>query len=394
MPFTIVRNDVTRMAVDAIVNSTGPDGWLGGADAAIHRAAGPELHKSYWQQGGCGPGRPLLTPAFKLPCRYVIHTRAPVWQGGSAWEEQRLRACYRDAMQLAVNNGLESLAFPLLASGLFGFPRENALCIALDAIRDFVLHNDLMVYLVVYDAASFRIGEKLQQDIRQYIDDRYVAEHGGVQEPGQPLVATALLCEQIVERSDFAEPNELLPEAEKPGEWWTTDAACEDAPRSDEGIVSGLRDRLFARPLAAAPAAPPPQASTAAPGADWEAELHKLLQQQDESFTQRLLRLIDESGMTDPECYRRANVDRRVFSKIRSNPRYQPSKQTAVAFAVALRLSLAQTESLLRTAGLALGRSNHFDLIVSYFIEYGIYDVMTINEALYAFDQPLLGVKG
>ncbi len=387
MPFTIVRNDITSMAVDAIVNSTGPLFQLGGADAAIHRAAGPELLEHCRSLGNVEPGKPLITPGFRLPCRYVIHTIAPVWRGGGRGEGEQLSACYRSAMELAAEKQLESIAFPLMSSGLFGFPREKALVIAMDAIRDFVLHHDLMVYLVVYDAASFRISEKLQQNIRQYIDDRYVDEHGGapqapVQMASAPLRDAAPCRERGLwnaeEEMSAAMPLEL-PEAE----------ACPMAGPEpwDEDFIAPV-----------CPVPPPPPVLHAAPAPSipdggWETELSRLLKQQDESFTQRLLRLIDESGMSDPECYRRANVDRRVFSKIRSNAHYQPSKQTAVAFAVALRLSLSHTEELLRTAGLALSRSNHFDLIVSYFIEQGIYDVMIINEALYAFDQPLLGVK-
>lgn len=382
MPFAIVRNDVTRMAVDAIVNSTGPLSRLGGADAAIHRAAGPELRRRCRRLGGCRPGRPLMTPAFDLPCRYVIHIIAPVWQGGKAGEEQQLRACYRDAMQLAVENGLESIAFPLISSGLFAFPRETALCAAMDAIRDFVLYNDLMVYLVVYDAASFRISEKLHKNIVQYIDDRYVEEHGGAPEMGTPLLNNASIFDwEALPRPHAAAAAPLLPEQEEPEE---LSPAAADAVYGDSFADDGGSDPCLAESMPAA----------CEPEADWENVLRDLLGEPDESFTQRLLRLIDESGMTDPECYRRANVDRRVFSKIRGNIHYQPSKQTAVAFAVALRLSLQKTEDLLRTAGLALSRSSRFDLIVSYFIEQGIYDVMAINEALYAFDQPLLGMKG
>lgn len=374
MPFAIVRNDVTRMDVDAVVCSTGPLFRLGGAEAAIHRAAGVELRESLRQLGECKPGEPLVTPGFGLPCRYVIHTVAPVWHGGSAGEEQLLCECYRTAMLAAEKQGLESIAFPLMSSGLNGFPVDRAFSIAMDAIRDFVLTHDLMVYLAVYDGESFRIGETLHERICQYIDDRYVEEHGGA--PDRPLLLASApvpdACFDAAEEA-AADIGEML---------WDEPCAFEPAAVQEE--------RAYSLPKEAA--CPPPAGNAAAE--PWEAALRSLLREPDESFTQQLLRLIDESGMTDPECYRRANVDRRVFSKIRSNIRYQPSKQTAVAFAVALRLDLPRTEALLRTAGLALSRSSHFDLIVSYFIENGIYDVMTINEALYAFDQTLLGARG
>lgn len=373
MPFTIVRNDITRMWVDAVVNSTAPGhANCGGADGAIHRAAGPELEAACRAQGGVKPGRPLLTPGFRLPCRYVIHTVAPMWQGGGAGEERELYACYTDAMAMAVRRGLETLAFPLMSSGLFGFPRERALLAATDAIRDFVLTHDLMVYLVVYDSESFAIGEKLQADIRQYIDDRYVQEHREDRLP-PPMPQFARQEEWL--SVEYLMPVEAVPEPEDHGKTDNLFAGRDGSKAANDDVCD---EETFERcaPL----------------GSDnWEEDLRSLLEEPDESFSQQLLRRIDESGMTDPECYRRANIDRRLFSKIRSNPGYRPSKQTALAFAVALRLSLPETDRLLRTAGLALSRSSYFDLIVAFFIERGIFDVLRINEVLYAYDQPLLG---
>lgn len=382
MPFTIVRNDITRMQVDAIVNSTAP-GYAdcGGADGAIHRAAGPELAAACRALGGVRPDNPLLTPGFRLPCRYVIHTVAPVWLGGGMGEEEHLRACYTGALRLAAAKGMETVAFPLMGSGLFGFPRHKALLAATDAIRAFVLTHDMLVYLVVYDSESFSISEKLQADIRRYIDDQYVQEHSHGRETASGRV--------LARRNEWTDmpvcaaapvPNLARDAASVPE---LSQAAADDGLFADESscrdeIGSGVETLL-------APAGAPPSAD------DWEEDLRSLLDTPDESFAQQLLRRIDESGMTDPECYRRANIDRRLFSKIRSNPRYQPSKQTALAFAVALRLDRRQTDQLLRSAGLALSRSSYFDLIVAFFIERGIFDVLRINEVLYAYDQPLLG---
>jgi hypothetical protein len=267
-----------------------------------------------------------------------------------------------------------------------------------------------MVYLVVYDAASFRISERLQKDISQYIDDRYVQEHGGAPEMGVPLLSNAPafplddLPELRAAEPDepwsagngtecFPEPKAViaarpLPDGEEAEERWFADAEAELCSSRPDAACGGLFADTCPGTVESMCA---PSASE--PDEDWENMLQALLREPGESFTQRLMRLIDESGMTDPECYRRANVDRRVFSKIRSNIHYQPSKQTAVAFAVALRLSLPKTQELLRTAGIALSRSSRFDLIVTYFIEHGIYDVTTINEALYAYGQSLLGSK-
>ncbi|MBP3650797.1 MAG: macro domain-containing protein [Clostridia bacterium] len=384
MPFTIIRNDITRMAVDAIVNSAAPHLLGGGgADGEIHRVAGPELAKACRKLGGCKPGQVKLTEGYGLPCRYVIHTVGPMWMGGLFGEEETLRHCYRNALQLAREKGLETIAFPLISSGIFAYPREKALRIATEEIGDFVLQNDLMVYLVVYDRESFRIGSKLQQDIQQFIDDRYVKEHGQSRDfsafvPPSPREAARpfsnMLWNQPVSSSEIEQNSQFeedaLPMGEPPVEDWgfpdlghTADMCCEAVPFAGSWYEE-----------------------------EHEANLRSLLSQQDESFTQRLLRLIDESGMTDPECYRRANIDRRLFSKIRNNPHYQPSKQTALAFAVALRLDRSATEQLLQTAGLALSRSNKFDIIVEYCLTHGIYDIHQVNGILYNFDQITLGV--
>lgn len=382
MPFTIVRNDITRMQVDVVVNSTSPRlSDLGGADGALHRAAGPELAAACRARGGIRPAEPLVTPGFRLPCRYVIHTVAPEWQGGGMGEEQELRVCYTQALTTAAAMGMETVAFPLMASGLFGFPKDKALLAATDAIRAFVLTHDMMVYLVVYDSESFSISEKLQADIRRYIDDQYVREHSGGQEmvSGRPLArinerrdiplcATAPMPSVARDDAPIPVPSEAEPD----------DGRLADEYSCREEIGSGEEGLLAS-------------AGAVSSADDWEEDLRTMLGDPDESFAQQLLRRIDESGMTDPECYRRANIDRRLFSKIRSNPRYQPSKQTALAFAVALRLNRQQTDQLLRSAGLALSRSSYFDLIVAFFIERGIFDVLRINEALYAYDQPLLG---
>ncbi|MBE5793496.1 MAG: macro domain-containing protein [Clostridiales bacterium] len=397
MPFTIVRNDITRMAVDAIVNSAAPHLLGGGgADGKIHRVAGPELAQACRKLGGCKPGQVKLTEGYGLPCRYVIHTVGPVWMGGFFGEEETLRACYRHALELAQEKGLETVAFPLISSGIFAYPRDKALRIAMDEIRDFVLDNDLMVYLVVYDAESFRISSRLQQDIQQFVDDRYVAEHSGEQlayAPEPPQTESVSHSAPVPEIPDGIREakrpllmQNAVPFAKEISVWQEEEApTADDFMEADWEIPDGCG--AFASDTYGDSA--PNYVSCRE--VDHEAILRDLLSQQDESFTQRLLRLIDEHGMTDPECYRRANVDRRLFSKIRNHPHYQPSKQTALAFAIALRLNRAETDQLLRTAGLALSPSSRFDLVVEYFIQKGIYDVMQINEALYAFDLPLLG---
>lgn len=337
MPLQLVRNDITDMKVDAIVNAAN-ETLLGGGgvDGAIHRAAGPKLLHECRTLGGCRIGQAKITRGYRLPAKYVIHTVGPVWQGGGHGERELLISAYRSSLELAVKYHCETIAFPLISSGVYGYPKDQALKVAVDAIGDFLLQHDLTVYLVIFDRASYTIGGKLFTDIAAYIDDRYVEEHSNLR----------------------AEQNR--------------------------------RSQLLARalPLMEGETA---TASAAAPGKTTPASLEEALGQIDESFSQMLLRKIDEKGMTDAQCYKKANIDRKLFSKIRSDIHYKPSKPTALAFAVALELPLAEARDLLQKAGFAFSHASKFDIIVEYFIAHGNYNIFEINEALFAFDQSLLG---
>ena len=328
MPLEIVRNDVTRMEVDAIVNAAN-ETLLGGGgvDGAIHRAAGPELLAECRTLGGCPTGEAKITRGYRLPCRYVIHTVGPVWRGGRHGEEQLLTACYRNSLALAKQHECQSVAFPLISSGVYGYPKEQALKVATDAIRDFLMENDMLVYIVLFDRDSFHASGRLYARVAEYIDDTYVDAH----------------ADSALERSRRMHQVEFLEECR------SLEAPC-------------IADAL-------------------------EGALRTL----DESFSQMVLRKIDEAGIKDSVCYKRANLDRKLFSKLRNNVNYQPSKPTAVALAVALELNLDETAELLRKAGLALSHSCKFDVIIEYCILNGIYDVNTINETLFDFHQPLLG---
>ena len=337
MPLQIDRNDITAMQVDAIVNAAN-ETLLGGGgvDGAIHRAAGPKLLHECRTLGGCRIGQAKITRGYRLPAKYVIHTVGPVWQGGGHGERELLISAYRSSLELAVKYHCETVAFPLISSGVYGYPKDQALKVAVDAIGDFLLQHDLTVYLVIFDLASYTIGGKLFADIAAYIDDRYVEEHGNLR----------------------AEQNR--------------------------------RSQLLARslPLMEGETA---TASAAAPDKATPESLEEALGQIDESFSQMLLRKIDEKGMTDAQCYKKANIDRKLFSKIRSDIHYKPSKPTAMAFAVALELPLAEARDLLQKAGFAFSHASKFDIIVEYFITHGNYNIFEINEALFAFDQSLLG---
>ena len=329
MPLQMVRSDITTMKVDAVVNAAG-ESLLGGGGVAgaIHRAAGPELLSECRALGGCKTGQAKLTKGYRLPAKFVIHTVGPIWRGGSHGERELLASAYRSSLDLALAHQCESIAFPLISSGVYGYPKDQALKVAVDTIGDFLMTHDMTVYLVVFDRAAYTIGGKLFADIAAYIDDRYVDAHSDSRETQRRRMALA-----------------SMPMEEE--EW--------------------------------APAAAVPFG------------LDEALSKLDESFSRMLLRKIDERGMTDAQCYKKANIDRKLFSKIRSDIHYKPSKPTAMAFAVALELPLEEAREMLEKAGFAFSHASKFDLIVEYFIAHRNYNIFEINEALFAFDQSLLG---
>ena len=335
MPLIIVRNDITKMKVDAIVNAAN-ETLLGGGgvDGCIHRAAGPELLAECRTLGGCRTGEAKITGAYRLPCRYIIHTVGPVWNGGKCGEREQLASCYRTSLALAKEHGCETVAFPLISSGVFGYPKDQALRVAVDTIGEFLLQNDMTVYIVIFDRKAYQISGKLFADITEYIDDHYVDAH------------TDPMRERL-RRMGAAESR----------------------------AKAGFEDTV---PV-------PMMAPTASD------RLDDLLAHLDAGFSETLLKLIDRSGKKDAEIYKKANVDRKLFSKIRNNPDYKPSKPTAIAFAIALELSLPETRDLIARAGYALSSSSKFDVIIEYFIMQRDYDIFKINEALFAFDQSLLG---
>ena len=338
MPFEIVRNDIANMRVDAIVNSANPRPVIGaGTDSTIHEKAGPELLAARQRIGHIPVGRAVITPAFRLDAKCVIHTVGPVWRGGLFGEAKQLRSCYDSALKLAQENGCHSVAFPLISSGNYGFPKDKALGIAMSAFSEFLLEHELQIYLVVFDRDAFRLSEKLFRSIASYIDDHYV---------------------QTREASVYG---------------------VEEESRSRSIRSRELREWAVREDMA--PCAPAPMA----------ASLPDFLKQEDAGFTETLLKLIDRTGKKDSEIYKKANLSKQHFSKIRNNPHYKPTKQTAIALALALELDLEQTRDLIGRAGYALSNSSKFDLIVRYFIEQKNYNVVQINMALYEFDQSLLG---
>lgn len=348
MPLQIVRNDITKMEVDAIVNAANTSLLGGGGvDGCIHHAAGPELLAECKTLGGCETGSAKITKGYHLPCKYIIHAVGPRYRDGKHGEKEKLISCYKVSLELAKEQKCETVAFPLISSGIYGYPKDQALRIAIDTISAFLLENDMTVYIVIFDKKAYQISEKLFTDIAEYIDDNYVDKH------------TDDYSERLRRMNAF-HANENVYET----------FACDEADDEIDMLTA-------AAPMAVA--------------AEKAMSLDDALSQIDESFSEMLLRKIDESGMTDAECYKKANIDRKLFSKIRSDKLYKPSKPTAIAFALALELPLEETKDMLMKAGFALSHSNKFDIIIEYFIRNGNYNVFEINEALFAFDQSLLG---
>ncbi|MBE6650425.1 MAG: macro domain-containing protein [Ruminococcaceae bacterium] len=347
MPLKIIRQDITKIECDAIVNPTNEKMMPGGgADLAIHRAAGEALLEHCKKLGGCEVGGARITPAFDLPCKYVIHTAGPDWHK-EVNPEELLVSCYKSSLHLALEYKCESVAFPLIASGTYGFPKDRVLKIATKVISDFLFDNEMDVLLVVFDKEAYEISQKVYSDVSSYIDDHYVEESNF--ERSCPITEEPVFMASI----------------------------APEAPKGKKSIFKALGRK------------PRAVASAAKEGTT----LDEMIRNMDKGFADTLFYYIDKKGVTDVECYKRSNVDKKTFSKIKCNKDYRPSKITAVSFAIGLRLNIEETNHLLNTVGMSLSHSSLFDVIIEYFITSGEYEsVFDVNEVLYKFDQSLLGV--
>lgn len=441
MPFEIIRNDITNMRVDAIVNTANPRPMIGsGVDAAIHAKAGPMLLVARKVIGTMNTGEACITPGFKLPCKHVIHTVGPVWHDGGHGEAYLLRQCYAQSLKLARRHRCKSVAFPLISAGNYGFPKQLALQIAVDTIREFLEEHEMQVYLVVFSRNSLELSDGLVDKVRSFIDDAYVQEREIAEYSFSVSRDFDFVRERLEEKPTI---QEIFPDVAEssplPSEWELPQAdlsefdedSYDDAVMSNgeeeeeestffhsseptglptewaltkEDLSRGTRRPEFTQDAAARKAYAPKSAKRSsvqlpkfqpkektAPSPFDAGELKQKLKEADAGFSETLLKLIDKSGEKDSDVYKRANVDRKLFSKIRNNPQYKPSKATAVAFAIALELDLEETRDFIGRAGYALSRSNKFDIIIEYFITHERYDIYEINLMLFEFDQSLLG---
>ena len=338
MPLHFIKQDITKLECDAIVNAA--NNTLlggGGVDGAIHAAAGGKLLEECKRLGGCDTGDAKITKGYNLPCKYVIHTVGPIWRGGFAGERALLESCYKKSLALAKEKGCETVAFPLISSGVYRYPKDKALSVAVETISGFLLDNEMTVYIVVFDKASYQISEELFDDVADYIDENYEDESSD----------SHLFYRNFSIRSEERRPDFI----ERLGE------------NGEELIQCERRISLI----------------------DMLADI-------DDNFAVTLLKLIDIRGITDVECYKKANVSKQTWYKIMNEKDYKPSKNTVISFAIALELSLKETKHLLSTVGFALSKSSKFDIIIEYFLLNEEYNIFTINETLFKFDQPCLGV--
>lgn len=332
MPLHIVRQDITKMECDAIVNAANQSLLGGGGvDGAIHSAAGRGLLEECKTLGGCKTGDAKITKGYDLPCKYVIHTVGPIWQGGINGERELLESCYKKSLALAKEYECETVAFPLISSGAYGYPKGSALRVAVNVIKEFLFDNEMTVYIVVFDKQSYQINNFMFNRVKRYIDDRYVDENN----------------------------------LQRRFRGWDENCAS-------EMVCYSMRSCQISFP----------QKTT----------LEDMIARMDDNFAVTLLKLIDVKGLSDVECYKKANVSKQTWWKIMNEKDYKPSKNTVIAFAIALELSFEETQSLLSTVGFTLSHSSKFDIIIEYFLKNKIYDIFQINETLFEFDQVCLGV--
>ena len=353
MPFEIVRNNLVNMEVDAVVNTANPNPVIGsGVDSEVHAKASAELLAARKKIGHIDFGAAAITSGYELAAKYVIHTVGPIWSGGSYDEEQILASCYRSSLALAKNHQCESVAFPLIATGNYKFPKSLALQIAVREISSFLIENEMKIYLVVFDKDAFELSEKLFKSVSSYIDENYI-------------------------RSTMLEEygNDSLHDSNLKTRW--------DSDRTISGTQNEEDHKLLIEECIEL-------SICAAPTVEAE-ELSEMLENLDAGFSETLLKLIDRTGRKDSEIYKKANIDRKLFSKIRNNLDYKPSKSTALAFAFALELDIEETQDFIGRAGFALSPSSKFDVIVEFFLINENYNIYELNEVLFAFDQPLIG---
>lgn len=379
MPLQIIRNDISKVKADAIVNTANPEVAVGaGVDEAIYRAAGfDQLLEERAKIGPMKPGQAAPTPAFDLDAKYIIHTVGPAWIDGNHGEREAVASCYKESLKIADEKGCESVAFPLISTGTYGFPKDEALRIAIDEISSFLFEHEMTVYMVVYDKESFVLSGKAFQGVRTFIEEKDVKPRRLSREGGSYYAAGGMSQKRRPKSSKALSRRET--------------AAYSQIPDEIVDIREDVSYSLDMDIAASEPVHPDVLMTESVESADeWDDRLRGAINPQTETFQEMLFRLIDRKGLTDPQVYKKANMDRKLFSKIRSKKGYIPSKKNVLALAMALSLNLDETMDLLRRAGYALSPSILFDRIVVYCILNKIYDIYEVNLCLFEYTDQVL----
>lgn len=363
MPFQIIRNDITKVRADAIVNTANPNPtYAGGVDSAIYEAAGKkQLLAERKKIGKIARGEAAETPAFNLDAKYIIHTVGPIWQGGEMGEFDTLKSCYENSLSLALKLKCKSIAFPLIATGVYGFPKDKALQIAMSVIQAFLMENSMKIILVVFDRTAFELSGKVVESIREYVDSNYVKQ-----------AKRREYCNNRME-----EYYKLVPD------------------EKDIYNVRNIREQEALEDDWASMKEPETINTTSSPRKSSSNTVKKkvkiddLLATSDKTFQEKLFEIIDERGLTGPQVYRNY-VSKQVFSKIQADKNYHPNKFTAIALCLSLHLDIEETQDLIGRAGWTLSPSNKADLVVKGCILNQEYNVVKINCILFEFDCPEL----
>lgn len=355
MPFKIVRNDIAKMNTEAIVNTANDHATVGtGCDSAVYKAAGYDALLRYRTEkiGFVPEGDAFITPGFNLPAKYIIHAVSPLYRGGDQGEEAKLRSCYRRSLQIAKENGIKSIAFPLISTGSFGYPKEEGIRIAIDEINAFLLKNEMQIFLVVFDTKATMLGEKLYPDLEAYIDHNYVAGKRE-EEYGNRYFRDA--------RFQNAEYDARFSDVEEQKPWAAMRVLRRFEIKEPDSVCESGETPFY----------------------DFEEQHESRLEERmkhlSDTFSQYLMYLIRDKNMENAEVWKRAIVDKKIFSKIKNNPDYHPQKLTALCLCVGAKLNLDESKDLLARAGYALSPCDKTDIIFSYFIENEIYDMIELD---------------
>lgn len=404
MSVTFIRGDITKLQADAIVNAANNElRGGGGVDGAIHKAAGSELYAYCKTLGGCPTGGAKISPGFNLPAKYIIHTVGPVWRGGAFHEKTLLTSCYLRSLELAHKHGCKTVAFPLISAGAYGYPYNDALQVAYDTCNLFLKETkaDIDIFIVLYHGSpnvrrhtnrtAFELPDNAMfTHVAAYIRENYHfdAEEAKMTEADSPE-------DGVLDSSGFifSEPDIRFQMASEPPTQSKKIRAAKKAKKQFTDFEEGLDFSCdMGSASAMADSLPVPakekkllskrrfQMASGDLAGPWMLDRENL--SVEETFTQMLLRFMEEKHMTPPELYNNACLDRKLFSKIQSNIDYQPKKYTAVRLALALQLSPEETDALLETAGFALSRSKITDLVISYCIANNKRAVWEVNGIL------------